>query len=141
MKNLLIPIDGSKNALRALAYALDETQRDLDVHIHLLNVQTPLVHVWPGKLLSPDLEYAELQREGDQLLADALSMAHAADVRTTALVRVGDPAQEIVACAAQFDCNAIVMGTRGVGVLEGMVMGSVAHKVVHLSPLPVTLVK
>ena len=141
MKNLLTPIDGSKSAMRALRYALDDTQRDRGVHIHLLNVQAPLVHVWPGKLLSPDLEHAELRREGEQVLADALSMASAADVRTTAHVRVGDPAQEIVACAAQFDCNAIVMGTRGVGVLEGMVMGSVAHKVVHLSPLPVTLVK
>lgn len=141
MKNLLIPIDGSKNALNALRYALDETQRDLDVQIHLLNVQAPLLHVWPGKLLSPDMVHAELQREGEQLLTDALSMANAADVRTTPHVRVGDPAQEIVACAAQFGCNAIMMGTRGVGALEGMVMGSVAHKVVHLSPLPVTLVK
>jgi len=141
MKKLLIPIDGSKSALRALAYALEETQRYLDVQIHLLNEQAPLLHVWPGKLVSPDLVRAELQREGEQLLADALSMANAADVRATAHVRMGEPAQEIVACAAQFGCNAILMGTRGVGVLEGMVMGSVAHKVVHLSPLPVTLVK
>jgi nucleotide-binding universal stress UspA family protein len=141
MKNLLIPIDGSKSAVRALAFALDDTQRDLDVQIHLLNVQAPLLHVWPGKLLSPDLVHAELHREGELLLADAMSMANAAEVRTTTHVRVGNPAQEIVACAAQFGCTAIVMGTRGVGVLEGVVMGSVAHKVVHLSPLPVTLVK
>ena len=141
MKNLLIPIDGSKSALRALRYALNETQRDLDVQIHLINVQTPLLHVWPGKLLSPDLVRAELQREGEQLLADALSIANAADVRASAHVRVGEPAQEIATCAAQLGSTAIVMGTRGVGVLEGMVMGSVAHKVVHLSPLPVTLVK
>jgi nucleotide-binding universal stress UspA family protein len=141
MKKLLIPIDGSKIALRALAFALDDAQRDLDVQIHLINVQPPLLHVWPGKLLSPDLVRAELQREGELLLVDALGMTNAADVRTTAHVRVGDPAQEIAGCAAQFGCTAIVMGTRGAGALEGMVMGSIAHKVVHLSPLPVTLVK
>ena len=141
MKNLLIPIDGSRSALRALGYALEDIQQDLNVQIHLLNVQAPLTHVWTGKLLTPDLVNAELQREGEQLLADPLSIAHAADVFSTAHVRVGDPAQEIVACATQFGCTTIVMGTRGMGALEGIVMGSVAHKVVHLSPVPVTLVK
>lgn len=61
-------------------------------------------------------------------------------LRATGHVRVGDPAQEIVACAAPFGCSAIAMGARGVGALEGMVMGSVTHKVVHLSPFSVTLV-
>ncbi|MCJ9712965.1 universal stress protein, partial [Bordetella hinzii] len=38
-------------------------------------------------------------------------------------------------------CDRIVMGTRGLGAVGGLVLGSVAQKVIHLSPVPVTLVK
>jgi nucleotide-binding universal stress UspA family protein len=56
-------------------------------------------------------------------------------------VRIGAAAEVIVAYAAEQGCDAIVMGTRGMGAVAGVVMGSVAQKVVHLASVPVTLVK
>ena len=53
MKNALVPIDGSPAALRALSFALRAMRNPLDAQVHVLNVQAPLVHLWPGKLVSP----------------------------------------------------------------------------------------
>jgi len=53
----------------------------------------------------------------------------------------GDPAQVIADIAARERVNGIVMGTRGMGPIKSLVLGSVATKVVHLADVPVTLVK
>ena len=68
-------------------------------------------------------------------------MALSASVACAPLVRIGSAATEIIAYAVEHDCDAIVMGTRGMSAIGSLVMGSVAQKVVHLAPVPVTLVK
>jgi len=141
MKNALVPIDGSPAALRALAFALGAMHSPLDARVHVLNVQARLLQPWPGKLVSPDMISAELRSDGEKLLVQAEIMALAASVACVAQVRVGSAAAEITAYAVEHDCDVIVMGTRGMGVVGSLVMGSVAQKVVHLSPVPVTLVK
>ena len=141
MNTALVPIDGSPAALRALAHALHELRNRPDVQIHLLNVQAPLVTPWPGKLVSPDMIDAELRSDGQKLLVQAEIMALSASVACVPQVRIGLAATEIIAYAVEHDCDAIVMGTRGMGAVGSLVMGSVAQKVVHLSPVPVTLVK
>ena len=141
MNNALIPIDGSPAALRALAFAMRAMRSPLDARVHVLNVQAPLLQPWPGKLVSPDMINAELRSDGEKLLVQAEIMALSASVACVAQVRIGSAAAEIIAYAVEHDCDAIVMGTRGMGAVGSLVMGSVAQKVVHLSPVPVTLVK
>ena len=111
------------------------------MQIHLLNVQAPLVTPWPGKLVSPDMIDAELRGEGGQILAQARAMAQTAGVACELHVSIRAAAQEIVACAAKHGCEAIVMGTRGRVPRPAWWMGSVAQKVVHLAPVPVTMVR
>jgi len=141
MKNPLIPIDGSPAALRALALALDAVRGHADGQVHLLNVQGPMLHPWPGKLVSPDMIAAELRSEGEKLLVQPKIMALAEGLACVAEVRIGAAAEVIAAYAAEQGCDAIVMGTRGIGAVVGLVMGSVAQRVVHLAGVPVTLVK
>lgn len=141
MRCVLVPIDGSAHALHALAHAIAELRDRPGAQLHVLNVQAPPVHAWPGKLVSPDLIEHELRGEGEKILAHALAMAQAAGVACTPHVRIGHPAHEIAATAVEYGCDAIVMGTRGMGLMAGLVLGSVAHKVVHLAHMPVTLVK
>jgi nucleotide-binding universal stress UspA family protein len=100
-----------------------------------------MVEPWPGKLVSPDMVHAELRTKGSHILAQAAVIVQAASVRCVQHVSIGTPAEEIAAYAAQHGCDAIVMGTRGMGALAGLVLGSVAHKLVHLAPVPVTLVR
>ena len=54
---------------------------------------------------------------------------------------IGDPAAEIVAFANKQRCTGIVMGNRGQHPVAGLLLGSVATKVVHLAKCPVTIVK
>ena len=72
-----------------------------------------------------------------QLLTDAGVKAHG-EIRTTIF---GYAARDIVADAAAQGAGVIVMGTRGRGDLAGLVLGSTAHKVIHLSDRPVLIVR
>jgi nucleotide-binding universal stress UspA family protein len=141
MRNALVPIDGSPAALRALAFAFRAMPSPLDARVHVLNVQAPLVRLMPSKLVSPDMIHAELRSDGEKLLVQAEIMALTASVPCVSQVRIGSAVAEITAYAVEHDCDVIVMGTRGMGAVGSLVMGSVAQKVVHLSPVPVTLVK
>lgn len=141
MMIVLVPIDGSAAAMRALALALKEVRREPQAVLHLLNVQAPPLHPWPGRLVSQDLIDAELHQRGMELLANAREMALGPGLEVRLHVRIGQVAEEIVRCADQQRCDAIVMGTRGMGAAVGLALGSIATRVVHLSHLPVTLVK
>ena len=55
--------------------------------------------------------------------------------------RVGSPATEILQQVRDTECDAIIMGTRGMGSLANLVIGSVTTKVIHLVEVPVTLIK
>jgi len=116
-------------------------RRESDVRVHVLNVQAPLIHVWVSKLVTPDMIDAELRSDGEKVLVQAEMMALSAGIACVPHVSIGAVAEEINAYATRHGCDAIVMGTRGMGVVAGLVLGSVAQRVVHLATVPVTLVK
>jgi nucleotide-binding universal stress UspA family protein len=72
-----------------------------------------------------------------KMLTDAGVTAHA-EVRETTF---GHAAKEIVADAKLHDVGVIVMGSRGRGDITGLVLGSTAHKVIHLTDRPVLVVR
>jgi nucleotide-binding universal stress UspA family protein len=67
------------------------------------------------------------------------SEAAGADFKT--LVRNGLAAETIAQVAREEDIQHIVMGTRGLGSIQGLLLGSVATKVIHLADVPITLIK
>ena len=56
------------------------------------------------------------------------------------LVRIGEPGETIVKVARQKHCGEIVLGSRGLGNLKGLILGSVTTKVIHAARVPVTVV-
>ena len=56
-------------------------------------------------------------------------------------VVMGDAADAIVALSAHLGCQTIVIGSRGLGATENLLVGSVAYKVIHLSPVSVLVVR
>jgi len=56
-------------------------------------------------------------------------------------VPFGHPGELVARTAKEQGCSAIVMGTRGLGDLENVFVGSTAYKVIQLAEMPVTLVK
>jgi nucleotide-binding universal stress UspA family protein len=141
MNVVLVPIDGSQASLRALALALKEVSAAREPVVHLLNVQPPPLHPWPGKLVSPDDIEAELHRRGMQILHLAQGLTEGRHAKIKTHVRVGRAADEIVRCAEQEDCEFIVMGTRGLVAAGTLALSAVSTRVVHLSRIPVILTR
>lgn len=142
MRKLLVPVDGSECSARALDYALRLASGHPGVALHLLNVHHDPVVYGELQVYVPRERMLELQRkQGEAVLAPAAEKAKAAGVPCTTEVRSGDVATIIAECADELKCDGIVMGTRGMGVIGNLFLGSVATKVVHLANVPVTLVK
>lgn len=143
MHTILVPFDGSENALRAVEEAVSLFQKK-NLHVRLLNVQEP---IHGGEVLLKDtlheLRVIEKDREhaGLAILEPARSLLETAGVSFDAHARIGKPAETIVSFAREFHCDMVVMGTRGEGAIKKLVMGSVASKVVNLASVAVLLVK
>jgi nucleotide-binding universal stress UspA family protein len=141
MMKLLVPVDGSATSLHAVEYAAHLVNRCQAAEIVLVNVQPP-ADSWELKshLRSSEIEAMQTGRGGD-VLASARDVLDAAKVPYRPIVKLGEVAESIVACAAEEGCQQIVMGNKGESFVEEMVTGSVAHEVLRLTPLPVTFVK
>lgn len=139
---ILLPVDGSACALRAVDHLISHAAWFRDVpEIHLLHVHAPIpigrVQAHVGK----ETLHAYYLEEGQELLVEAQRKLDAAGRFHTTHIHVGQPAEVISKIAGDLACDLIVMGTHGRGVAAGIVMGSVATRVLHLSPCPVLLVK
>lgn len=139
---ILLPVDGSECALRAVEHLISHSAwfRDLP-EIHLLHVHAPIpigrvqAHVGKETLHAYYLEESQASLLEAQQKLDAAGCAH------TTHIHVGQPAEVIAKLAAEQGCDLIVMGTHGRGGIAGLVIGSVANRVLHLASCPVLLVK
>lgn len=138
---ILIPVDGSDRSLVAVRYVIDTlAAADPGLEIHVLNVQ-PALPSAAASFLDSGIVRDFHRDEGAKALAPARQLLNKAGLRYADSTAVGEPAETIAAYAAQQDCAGIVMGTRGLSSAIGLLLGSVAHKVLQLSTVPVTLVK
>ena len=135
---ILVPVDGSKCALRALRFAASRLDRHRGGLILLLNVQPPMP---PGLFVTRDMIKEHQRRHADPIIKHAETMAKRLRIKTRSAVRVGDPAPLIARMARQSRCSEIVMGTRGRGRLAGAVLGSTSMKLLHIARIPVTLIR
>lgn len=142
MHKLLIPVDSSDCAGRALQHAIRLAKECGPIELLIVTSHEP-ADASPRALAYTSLEQAEkiLKDHSDAILRPAIEAATSAGVRVASEIVVGDIAQSIVSCAETRGCDGIVMGTRGMGAIGNLVMGSIATKVIHLTTLPVTLVK
>ncbi|MDQ8035199.1 universal stress protein [Bordetella genomosp. 1] len=141
MLKILVPIDGSESALRALDNAITMAKESAGAELYLLNVQVPIVSGHAKMFLRNNevQEYYEI--EAKTALEGALARVEASGVPFHSEMRAGQLGETIVAYANEKGCDRIVMGTRGLGAVAGLVLGSVARKVIHLADVPVTLIK
>ena len=141
MKTILVPVDGSSNSLRAVAYAASQSQYG-PVTVHLLHVEPQRDDYGMVRVYVSKQQYSRMTKaRAGRILARAAKPLRAAKVPCRAHAAVGEVAPMIVATARRLKCESIVMGTRGMGSLASLFLGSVATKVVHLARVPVTLVK
>lgn len=138
---VLVPVDGSDCSLRALARAIEAVKPARGV-VHLMNVQPAFDDYGMIPAYMTRGKHHELMRARTQAaLAPAVARLRRAGVRSLVHTAAGDTASAIVRAARRQGCDSIVMGTRGMGAIGGLIVGSVANKVIHLASVPVTLVK
>lgn len=140
MRKILVPVDASESAQHAARYALTLARDNPDIQLYVLNIQEPL-EVRAHALLSQQEVKSIQSADSQRVLQPVMELLDDAGVAYRADWRVGDVAPTISAYAEEIACESIVMGTRGLGLVGNLVMGSVANKVVHLVNVPVTLVK
>ena len=148
MKRILAAVDGSPAALKAAAFAADLASK-YDAELVLLTVAADVAPVLdPGieeyarieGIRAPAAEYGFTAAQG--LLDEAARTAsEGRRLQIATILAVGDPAAEIIAAANQREADLIVVGSRGQGRLAGLLLGSVAQKVISLASGPVTVVR
>jgi len=142
MSTFLIPVDGSEFSLRALDYVIGRIKQNPSEHrVHVLNVQMPLVGVNVKLFVSAESLQEIYREEGEKILAPVLQRLKNAKVSATPHIGVGEASQVIIDFSKEVKATEIVMGSHGRGALAGALMGSVAQKVVHVSSIPVVLLK
>jgi nucleotide-binding universal stress UspA family protein len=141
LKRILIPVDGSQQSTHAVRALLDARRYDPVERVELLTVQIPLQAGKIGRGLSQAEIDAYHQEEGQAALQAASALLTDAGVPFQARVEVGAAADTIVRVADECEADEIYMGSRGLGSVSSWFLGSVATRVLHLTELPVTLVK
>ncbi|MFX3625638.1 MAG: universal stress protein [Ectobacillus sp.] len=138
-QSILVPVDGSEHANKALQFALT-IAKGVNARIILLNVQpslkSPNIQRYIGKA-----EIKKYQEEmGEFALDRALSAIGESEVPITSKIRTGYPTNEILLEAKEQEVFCIIMGSRGMNPLTGKLLGSVSYGVLHDAPCPVTIV-
>ncbi|MCP5152895.1 MAG: universal stress protein [Ectothiorhodospiraceae bacterium] len=137
-KTILVPIDGSEHSRKALELAC-ELGTKLGASLHLLHVAQSLHEgktlVLGAAAVTVHAPLSELEKAGEQVIQAATRFAreHGVDAVETEIT-TGDPAKRIVEAARAEKADMVVMGSRGLSDLSGLMLGSVSHKVSHLAP-------
>ena len=148
-KKILVPIDGSKPSDHALVAALDVAEK-YGSTITLMHVIEPLTYPISPYPSSGDVtsapfwidDYYQKTRENSKkMLNEATELAKKrspnTEIKTT--LDEGRPARHILIEAENHDL--IIIGSRGLGEIRGIFLGSVSHQVVNEAKIPVLVVK
>ena len=143
--SILVPVDGSEGAKKALDVAC-QLASQANVTLHILNVPEELAHetmlVWGIGAIAIEASNQERENISQQVIAKAAEAARAKGIsQVETVIAQGDPARTIVNEAKRRGVEAIVMGSRGLSNLRGLVVGSVSHKVSHIADCTVITVR
>ncbi len=145
--NILVALDGSEHALKAAKVACGMAAASEDASILLLTVTrqfkvTPqLKQYLVAENLMGEPKYV-LDKMTEQILLEAKKIAKDAGIKKIKTqVKEGKPARTIVDVAGNNSIDLIVMGSRGVGEVEALLLGSVSQKVSTLAKCTCVIVR
>lgn len=138
---IIIPVDGSESANRAVDHVITLAKQSQGLEIHLLNVQIPIRSGHIKMFIGEEQLNDYYRDEGNVALQMARDKLSAAGITYKHFIGVGHLAETIVQYAKEHQIDQIIMGSRGMSALSDFVLGSIATKVIHLASVPVTLIK
>ncbi|MBX6377836.1 MAG: universal stress protein [Clostridia bacterium] len=143
---VLVAVDGSETAKKAVAYVAERLADRPGLEVTLVHVTEPLevLYGYGFEYVNQDMvnrfeaEGAELAR---RVLDEAGGILEKVGIQPRKVVRRGHPAQEIVRLAQEGAYDLVVVGSRGLGQLGSLFLGSVSDRVVHLAQCPVLVIR
>ena len=138
INRILVPIDGSEHAEKALTLALEIAEK----HEACIEILT----VVPGLVNDPEWMkvYTEKMKEnGEVMLSEALRKAKESkpEIKISKRLEEGVTVPKILEIAKEGNHDIIIIGSRGLGFVKGFILGSVSSKVVNQAEIPVLIVK
>ena len=138
IKRIMVPVDDSGYSLRALKYSIQFAQK---MHCNIL-----LLHChkeFPSVLGEPYLQTVieKILKESNDVLEPYRKVLKDNNAEFEELVLEGPAGRAIVETAEIEKIDLIIMGSKGKTDLEGLIMGSTAHRVLHMSSCPVLIVR
>lgn len=140
-RRLLVAFDGSPHAQQALTEAIDMAQTNRGTLTVISVAPEPSVWAMSGYDVPIDVDRVskQFEREYQSMLDGAVSCIPG-DLPVTKILKQGAPGREIAGEANVGNYDLVVMGSRGRGELRSLLLGSVSHRVLQASHLPVLVV-
>lgn len=141
-KKILIPVDGSELALKAVATGV-KFASEVGAHVVFLHARAPYIAPYAAEVAMMDGETQtmferSISEDSDRILADAKHIADASGVANQSVSAVSSRAELFIEnTVKEMGCDLIVIGTHGRGAVGRFIMGSVTTRLLHLSPVPV----
>ena len=141
VQHVLVPMDFSATADRALEYAIalaQQLQARLTL-LHVLDITPMTIDEMTAGVVTTYLD--DLETDAQHLLQASRERVQRAGLQGESLLVQGTPTQTIIDTAAEQGVDLIIMGTHGRTGLAHMFLGSVAEHVVRQGPCPVLVVR
>jgi YjbE family integral membrane protein len=139
IRKILVPIDGSPNAFKAVQHVINQVVGGDRLEVHLLHVRTPLSQ-HTARFLDRRTRATYHREEAEKVLEPARAMLARFGVPHTAHVELGGKAHAINRLAQRLRADLIVMGTARKNSFTRMVEDSVTNKVLELAQVPVEVI-
>jgi len=136
---ILLAVDGSEHSYRAARMAADLARAMKSERLRIVVVYNRI----PPYLGEPNLQQAIDARltEAQEIMQKAVEVVGDVPAEIHTELIEGDAAESIIEVAKVRESSVIVMGSRGLGRLAGLVLGSTSQKVVSHAPCPVLIVR
>lgn len=140
---ILLAVDGSEHSVRATRKLIETLGWYKEApRIEVLTVHLPVPHIGGmSAVVTHEMIERYYREEGETRLAAVKKELDATGAKYGTHVFVGPIAETIVDQSKKLGCDMIFMGTRGMGAVPNVLVGSIATKVLHLSEIPVTLIR
>jgi nucleotide-binding universal stress UspA family protein len=140
MRNVLLAVDGSEHSDQAARFVVKFVKEHGPIEAHVANIEPDPI-AWQTHGMEEKAIEAHLKSFAHRSMKSAQEILKAAGIPYHTHFGRGEVAQTLAALADKLGCDTIVMGTRGLGAISGLALGSVTMKLLHLSRLPVICVK
>lgn len=139
-KKILVAIDGSKNAERALLEAKEQAEYT-EATVMILSIIKPIFLPYYGKTEMSKRDQENIKKSREELLKRSLELFEDYPGVVNTKIRHGDPADEILAEVDEGEYDLIIMGSKGLGLFTRTLLGSVSNKVLNHTENNVLIVK